>query len=71
VPTFVDRGCHVVSVMDPYGLILGVLDRSRKVFIYKDERSIKTFKRKHTQLSVLNTTLLPHKSNKSYTLNQV
>jgi hypothetical protein len=22
VPTFVDRVCHVVSVMDPYGLIL-------------------------------------------------
>jgi hypothetical protein len=24
VPTFVDRGCHVVSVTDPYGGILGV-----------------------------------------------
>jgi hypothetical protein len=24
-----DRGCHVVSVMDPYGSILGFLDRSR------------------------------------------
>jgi hypothetical protein len=23
------RGCHVVSVMDPYGRILGFLDRSR------------------------------------------
>jgi CBS-domain-containing membrane protein len=29
VPTFADRGCHVVSVMDPYGNILGFLDRSR------------------------------------------
>jgi hypothetical protein len=29
VPTFVDRRCHVVSVMDPYGRILGFLDRSR------------------------------------------
>jgi hypothetical protein len=28
VPTFVDRGCHVVSVKDPYGRILGFLDRS-------------------------------------------
>jgi hypothetical protein len=24
-----DRGCHVVSVTDPYGRILGFLDRSR------------------------------------------
>jgi CBS-domain-containing membrane protein len=23
VPTFADRGCHVVSVTDPYGRILG------------------------------------------------
>jgi hypothetical protein len=29
VPTFVDRGCHVVSVTDPYGRILSFLDRSR------------------------------------------
>jgi hypothetical protein len=29
VPTFADRGCHVVSVTDPYGFILGFLDRSR------------------------------------------
>jgi hypothetical protein len=27
--TFADRGCHVVSVTDPYGHILGFLDRSR------------------------------------------
>jgi hypothetical protein len=26
---FADRGCHVVSVTDPYGRILGLLDRSR------------------------------------------
>jgi hypothetical protein len=26
---FADRGCHVVSVMDPSGRILGSLDRSR------------------------------------------
>jgi hypothetical protein len=26
---FADRGCHVVSVMDPYGRILDFLDRSR------------------------------------------
>jgi hypothetical protein len=24
-----DRGCHVVSVTDPYGRILGFIDRSR------------------------------------------
>jgi CBS-domain-containing membrane protein len=27
VPTFADRECHVISVMDPYGRILGFLDR--------------------------------------------
>jgi hypothetical protein len=27
VPTFPDRGCHVVSVTDPYNRILGFLDR--------------------------------------------
>jgi hypothetical protein len=27
VPTFADRVCHVVSVTDPYGRILGFLDR--------------------------------------------
>jgi hypothetical protein len=32
VPTFADRGCHVVSVTDPYGRILGFLDRSRYFF---------------------------------------
>jgi glycine/D-amino acid oxidase-like deaminating enzyme len=31
LPTFACRGCHVISVTDPYGriLILGFLDRSR------------------------------------------
>jgi CBS-domain-containing membrane protein len=29
VPNFTDRGCHVVSVTDPSGRILGFLDRSR------------------------------------------
>jgi CBS-domain-containing membrane protein len=28
VPTFADRGCHVVSVTDPYGHILGFIDWS-------------------------------------------
>jgi hypothetical protein len=28
LPTFADRGCHVVSVTDPYGRILGFLDRN-------------------------------------------
>jgi hypothetical protein len=26
---FADRGCHVVSVTDPYDHIIGFLDRSR------------------------------------------
>jgi hypothetical protein len=29
VPTYPDRGCQVVSVTDPYGLILGFLDLGR------------------------------------------
>jgi hypothetical protein len=29
LPTFADKGCHVVSETDPYGRILGFLDRSR------------------------------------------
>jgi hypothetical protein len=30
--TFADRGCHVVSVTDPHGRILGFLARSRYFF---------------------------------------
>jgi hypothetical protein len=29
LPTFADKGCHVVSVTDPSFRILGFLDRSR------------------------------------------
>jgi hypothetical protein len=29
LPTFADRGYHVVNVTDPYGHILDFLDRSR------------------------------------------
>jgi hypothetical protein len=32
IAKFADRGCHVVSVTDPYGRILGFLDRSRYYF---------------------------------------
>jgi hypothetical protein len=32
VPTFADRGCHVVSVTDPYKRIIGFLDRSHYFF---------------------------------------
>jgi hypothetical protein len=32
VPTFADRGCHLVSVSNPYGRILGSLDRSPYFF---------------------------------------
>jgi hypothetical protein len=28
VPSFADRGCHVVSMTGPYGLILGFLDQN-------------------------------------------
>jgi hypothetical protein len=30
---FADKGCHVVSVTDPYGRILGFLDRSHYIYI--------------------------------------
>jgi hypothetical protein len=33
LPTFTDKGCHVVSVTDPYGHIPGFLDRSRYFYI--------------------------------------
>jgi hypothetical protein len=33
VPTFADRWCHVVSVTDPYGRILGFLVRSSYFFL--------------------------------------
>jgi hypothetical protein len=29
---FADKGCHVVSVTDPYGRIIGFLGRSRYFF---------------------------------------
>jgi hypothetical protein len=29
IANFADRGCHVVSVTDPFGCIFGFLDRSR------------------------------------------
>jgi hypothetical protein len=32
MPTFVARVCHVVNVKDPYGRILGFLDRNRYSF---------------------------------------
>jgi hypothetical protein len=32
LPTFSDRGRHVVSLTDPYGRNLGSLDRSRYFF---------------------------------------
>jgi hypothetical protein len=32
VQTFVERGCYVVSVTDPYGRILGFLDWSYYLF---------------------------------------
>jgi hypothetical protein len=38
--------------------------------ITRDVRSTKTYKRKHTNPFVWNNTLLLHKSNKHYTLNQ-
>jgi hypothetical protein len=39
VRTFADRGCHVVSVTDPYSRNLGLLDRSR-YFSFSSSSSI-------------------------------
>jgi hypothetical protein len=33
VPTFADRGCHVVRLTDLYGRFLGFIDRSRYLFV--------------------------------------
>jgi hypothetical protein len=33
VPTSADRGCYVASVTDPYGRILGFLDRSKVILL--------------------------------------
>jgi hypothetical protein len=33
VPTFADRGCHVVSVTEPYGRILDFLDLEPLLFL--------------------------------------
>jgi hypothetical protein len=35
VPTFANRRTHVVSVTDPYGGILGFLDRVKRYLNYK------------------------------------
>jgi hypothetical protein len=32
-PTLANRGCHVVSVTDPYGRNLGFLDRTRPTYL--------------------------------------
>jgi hypothetical protein len=34
VPTFADRGCHVVRATDPYGRILGFLDRITQIALH-------------------------------------
>jgi hypothetical protein len=41
-PTFEDKGCHVVSVTDLYGRILGFQDRSR-YFLFQILRNIRIF----------------------------
>jgi hypothetical protein len=33
VPTFADRGCHVVSATDPHGRILGFIDTEPLLFL--------------------------------------
>jgi hypothetical protein len=43
VPTFADRGCHVVSVTYPYGRILGFLDRSRYYFFQAAPQLFQTY----------------------------
>jgi hypothetical protein len=50
VPTFADKGCHVVNVTDPYGHILGFLDWSSYIFFQRPVQS--TQNRKKTQQNV-------------------
>jgi hypothetical protein len=47
MPIFEDRGCHVVSVTDPYGRILGFLDRRL------DDRPVNNLCGVHTDKSLL------------------
>jgi hypothetical protein len=49
VPTFVDRGCHVVGVKDPYGRILGFLNRS----LYLLEKDIRKNERLQNVVMIL------------------
>jgi hypothetical protein len=42
VQNFADRGCHVVSVTDPYGRILGFLDRNHYFFLPSSSSSVLT-----------------------------
>jgi hypothetical protein len=36
MPTFADGGCHVVSVTDSYGRILGFLDKTIEVLLRRN-----------------------------------
>jgi hypothetical protein len=54
VPTFADRGCHVVIVTDPYGRNLGFLDRiiiiiktKLNSIVWVRERTIQTERLSH------------------------
>jgi hypothetical protein len=48
LPTFADRGRHVVSVPDPYGRILGILDRTQVIYLYKLKVSLVFSLKYHT-----------------------
>jgi hypothetical protein len=50
LPTFADRGCHVVSMTDPYGCILSFLDQSTNKLL---SLSL-TLKLKHTKQDTKN-----------------
>jgi hypothetical protein len=61
VPTFADKGCHVVSMMDSYGCILGFLDRFICIYIYLYMASrgsciLFIWARGHVSLHVMNVT---------------
>jgi hypothetical protein len=40
LPTFADRGCHVISVTDPYGRILGFIDKTGAATLLSSSSSV-------------------------------
>jgi hypothetical protein len=62
VPTFADRGCHMVSVTDPYGRILRFLDWNLYFFFQLKIRNMNWLINKKSQLSLENKITISYKA---------